>query len=49
MKPETLKKIKKGLDDLRDKVAAEVEEDRKEKEETLRLFALLALIMNRPS
>lgn len=43
MKVETLKIIEKGLDDLRDFVAAKVEEDRNEKKEVLRAFARISL------
>lgn len=43
MKAETLKIIEEGLDNLRDQVAAEVEEDRQEKKEVLRAFARISL------
>jgi len=48
LKPETQRMIQKGLDDLRDDIAAEVEEeDRDEKKKVLRIFACIDLAVKR--
>jgi len=49
MRPRTFKRIRKEVDELRDKIAAAVEKTPSEKKEVLRLFARIDLAVKRSS